>query len=68
MRHKRPAFGCYRTARDVMTGVTARDAILLPLLHRAGVGRREDHFKSVWEKWLGYPTHNTIHKSAALNG
>jgi hypothetical protein len=30
MRHKRPAFSCYRGARDVMTGVTARDAIFFP--------------------------------------
>ena len=30
MCHKRPAFSCYRGARDVMTGVTARDAIFFP--------------------------------------
>lgn len=30
MRYKRPAFSCYRGARDVMTGVTVRDAIFFP--------------------------------------
>jgi hypothetical protein len=51
MRHKRPASSCYRSVRDVLTGVAAR-AALLPLAG-GGLCRRKDHFKSVWENgWI----------------